>query len=99
MRLHLRIFHVYWKSIRAFSIVLANEAPKSRTSAVQKPSLTEREIECLKWSAEGKTYEDIGMLLGISARTVRFFLENARHKLGSVNTTHAVAAAMLRGLI
>jgi DNA-binding CsgD family transcriptional regulator len=66
---------------------------------VEKPSLTEREIECLKWSAEGKTYEDIGLLLGISARTVRFFLENARHKLGSLNTTHAVAAAMLRGLI
>jgi DNA-binding CsgD family transcriptional regulator len=66
---------------------------------VEKPSLTEREIECLKWSAEGKTYEDIGMLLGISTRTVRFFLENARNKLGSLNTTHAVAAAMLRGLI
>lgn len=66
---------------------------------MENPSLTERELECLKWSAEGKTYEDIGMLLGISARTVRFFLENARHKLGSVNTTHAVAAAMLRGLI
>lgn len=99
MRLHLRVFLVCWKWIRAFSIVLANEAPKSRANAVEKPSLTEREIECLKWSAEGKTYEDIGMLLGISARTVRFFLENARHKLGSVNTTHAVAAAMLRGLI
>mgnify|MGYP003391181475 CR=1 FL=1 len=66
---------------------------------MEKPSLTERELECLKWSAEGKTYEDIGMLLGISTRTVRFFLENARHKLGSHNTTHAVAAAMLHGLI
>ncbi len=66
---------------------------------MQNPPLTEREIECLKWSAEGKTYEDIGLLLGISARTVRFFLENARHKLGSLNTTHAVANAMLRGLI
>lgn len=66
---------------------------------MQKPSLTIREIECLKWSAEGKTYEDIGMLLGISARTVRFFLESARHKLGSLNTTHAVASAMLLGLI
>jgi DNA-binding CsgD family transcriptional regulator len=61
--------------------------------------LTDRELECLKWSAEGKTYEDTGTLLGISARTVRFFLENARHKLGSLNTTHAVASAMLRGLI
>ena len=67
--------------------------------AVEHPPLTERETECLKWSAEGKTYEDIGMVLGVSPRTVRFFLENARHKLGSLNTTHAVAAAMLRGII
>jgi DNA-binding CsgD family transcriptional regulator len=65
----------------------------------QSLALTDRELECLKWSAEGKTYEDTGTLLGISARTVRFFLENARHKLGSLNTTHAVASAMLRGLI
>jgi DNA-binding CsgD family transcriptional regulator len=77
---------------RILSESLGEEAEKS-------PPLTERERECLKWSAEGKTYEDTGMLLGISARTVRFFLENARHKLGSLNTTHAVASAMLRGLI
>jgi DNA-binding CsgD family transcriptional regulator len=67
--------------------------------AAMKPALTEREVECLRWCAEGKTYDDIGMLLGITARTVRFFLENARHKLDSLNTTHAVAAAMLRGII
>jgi DNA-binding CsgD family transcriptional regulator len=67
--------------------------------AVESLTLTDRELECLKWSAEGKTYEDTGMLLGISPRTVRFFLENARQKMGSLNTTHAVASAMLRGLI
>ncbi len=67
--------------------------------ALKNPLLTERELECLRWSAEGKTYEDTGVLLGISARTVRFFLENARHKLDSLNTTHAVASAMTRGLI
>ncbi len=68
-------------------------------AAPKNPPLTERELECLSWSAEGKTYEDTGILLGISARTVRFFLENAKHKLGSLNTTHAVASAMMRGLI
>jgi DNA-binding CsgD family transcriptional regulator len=68
-------------------------------SAAEPPPLTEREAEVLKWCAEGKTSEDIATLLGISPRTVRFFLDNARHKLGSLNTTHAVAAAMLRGII
>ncbi len=61
--------------------------------------LTHREVECLHWSAEGKTYEDIAAILNITPRTVRFFLENARNKLGSLNTTHAVVIAMSRGLI
>ncbi len=62
-------------------------------------SLTRREIEVLRWSGVGKTYKDIALQLGISSRTVRFFLENARQKLGGLNTTHAVTNAMRRGLI
>jgi DNA-binding CsgD family transcriptional regulator len=61
--------------------------------------LTDREIQCLRWSAEGKTYQDISDLMSISTRTVRFFLESARAKLGCLNTTHTVAAAMHKGLI
>jgi len=62
-------------------------------------NLTRREIEVLRWSGVGKTYKDIASQLGISSRTVRFFLENARQKLGCTNTTHAVSDAMRRGLI
>jgi DNA-binding CsgD family transcriptional regulator len=62
-------------------------------------TLTLRELECLHWSAEGKTYEDIAAIMKITPRTVRFFLENSRSKLGSLNTTHAVVTAMARGLI
>ena len=65
----------------------------------EKPVLTNREAECLKWSAEGKSKQDIADVLNVSVRTVRFFLESARHKLGCLNTTHTVASAMHRGLI
>lgn len=61
--------------------------------------LTRREIEVLRWSSIGKTYKDIALQLGISSRTVRFFLENARQKLGCTNTTHAVTDAVRRGII
>lgn len=61
--------------------------------------LTEREKECLKWTAEGKTYQDISDILGISVRTVRFFLEGARTKLSCNNSTHTVVVAMQRGYI
>ncbi len=61
--------------------------------------LTGREVAVLQKSGQGKTYSAIGSDLNISSRTVRFFLESARHKLGSINTTHAVATAMQQGLI
>ena len=47
----------------------------------------------------GKSDWDVSQLLGISERTVKFHLENARHKLDTMNTTHAVAKALNLGLI
>jgi DNA-binding CsgD family transcriptional regulator len=61
--------------------------------------LTDREIQCLRWCAEGKTYQDISDLMKISIRTVRFFLESARAKLSCLNATHTVATALHKGLI
>ena len=61
--------------------------------------LSPREIECLKWAAEGKTYIDIATILSISERTVRFYLDTARHKLNAINITHAVARAMASNII
>jgi DNA-binding CsgD family transcriptional regulator len=63
------------------------------------PDLTAREVEVLRFSAHGNTYIEIAKALQISSRTVRFFLENARQKLGSRNTTHAVAFALQHGII
>ncbi|MGA0228830.1 MAG: LuxR family transcriptional regulator, partial [Paracoccaceae bacterium] len=37
--------------------------------------------------------------MGISEHTLRAYAESARYKLGAVNTIHAVAAAISRGLI
>lgn len=62
-------------------------------------SLTGRERECLLWSAEGKTHGEIAGILGISQRTVRFFLDNARRKLNCLNIVQTVVCAMQRGLL
>jgi DNA-binding CsgD family transcriptional regulator len=37
--------------------------------------------------------------MSISEHTLRVYIESARFKLGAINTTHAVARAMSRGLI
>jgi DNA-binding CsgD family transcriptional regulator len=61
--------------------------------------LTARELECLRWAAEGKTGWEIGRLLSISERTVVFHVENAAHKLGVFGRRQAVARAIALHLI
>lgn len=55
--------------------------------------ISPRERECLRWIAEGKTYWETAMILGLSEHTVRCYLESARHKLGAANNSHAVNKA------
>ncbi len=60
-------------------------------------ALTMREIEVLRWSADGKTSSEVGEIMNISERTVNFHVNNALEKLGATNKTAGVIkAAMLR---
>jgi DNA-binding CsgD family transcriptional regulator len=54
-------------------------------------SLTDREGECLQLVAKGKTDAEIGELLKISPRTVRFHVGNAKSKLGVTTRIQAIA--------
>jgi len=66
---------------------------------LDKAELTEREKECLLWAAEGKTSWETAQILQISERTVIFHLQNAARKLKVVNRQHAIARAVVLGLI
>jgi len=57
------------------------------------PALTEREREVLKWTGEGKSSWEIGIILSISERTVKYHINNIKSKLNAVNRAHAVAKA------
>jgi len=61
--------------------------------------LTDREIEVLRWSAGGKTAEEIGTILGITPRTVTFHITSSLAKLNSTNKTQAVAKAFLFNIL
>lgn len=65
----------------------------------QQVHLAPREIECLKWTAMGKTVQEVAQILGVGRRTARFYLELARHKLDAVNVTHAIAKAVSLNII
>ena len=63
------------------------------------PRLSLRERECLLWTAEGKTAEDVAAALGLSAFTVNRHVSVAARKLGCKNKHHAVVRALRAGLI
>jgi DNA-binding CsgD family transcriptional regulator len=58
-----------------------------------------RELDCLRWTAAGKSAWEASVILGISERTVRFHLNAAREKLDCTTTTQAVAEAVSHRLI
>jgi DNA-binding CsgD family transcriptional regulator len=74
--------------------VLACEPPN-----VDRRPLTERELEALRWTMEGKTAWEVGSILGISEQTAVRHLSNATRKLGCVHKHHAVVTAMRLGLL
>lgn len=61
--------------------------------------MSARELDCLKWTAAGKTAWEASRILGISERTVIFHLNAARKKLNCATTTQAVAKAVATQLI
>ena len=62
-------------------------------------TLSPREIDVMTSLALGHSRAQAADQLGISESTLRVYIESARHKLGALNTTHAVARAMTEGLI
>lgn len=61
--------------------------------------LSNREIECLSWAAHGKSAHEIGIILGITTKTVTFHWDNIRRKLNVVNMQQATAKAVAMKLI
>jgi len=61
--------------------------------------LSDREIEVLRWTADGKVSAEISDILNISDRTVNFHIGNAMLKLDAPNKTAAVIRAAILGLL
>lgn len=78
---------------------LAGTAELGTSIPESKCHLTDREREVLRWSAAGKTAEEISKILGITERTVTFHVTSSLCKLNVTNKTQAVAKALLLKLI
>lgn len=64
-----------------------------------KPALTYRDIEHLKWMAAGKTAWETSCILSISESAVKVHRATVRRKLGVATTTQAIAVSVQRGII
>lgn len=61
--------------------------------------LSVREVEVLKWTADGKSSGEISSILLISENTVNFHLKNIQKKFGAYNRTLAASYAAVMGII
>jgi LuxR family quorum-sensing system transcriptional regulator SinR len=95
-RCHLRDFQL---AANLFHASMLEKAAMVDAMDERDTRLTSRETEVLTWSAAGKSYWEIATILGISERTVRFFMSNTRRKLNVVSNTQAVAQAVRHALI
>ncbi|RWC43702.1 helix-turn-helix transcriptional regulator [Mesorhizobium sp.] len=62
-------------------------------------TISKRELECLKLTANGNTSEEIARLLKLSVHTANQYLTQSTQKLNAVNRNQAVAKALRLGLI
>lgn len=62
-------------------------------------NLTDREKQCLYWAAKGKTSWEMGVILGISERTVNFHINNVLPKFSVHTRQAAIAIAISNGLL
>lgn len=90
-----RILLAFWYAYHCLYITSVTGDAPSQEEAISQP-LSSREIECLHWLAAGKTISESAIILGISERTLRFHVNNARERLGVATTTQAIVAATLK---
>jgi DNA-binding CsgD family transcriptional regulator len=92
----------FLKSTQPILIEIANRVHRRVIDEVfgdDRPHLTARELECLRWVARGKDTSEIAVILSISPHTARYYLKSARYKLDSVTSAQAVSKAVKLGLL
>jgi LuxR family transcriptional regulator len=70
-----------------------------RLNALNPVQLSSRETEILRWTADGKSAQEIADILNLTKHTVEFHIKNAICKLQAVNKTSAVVKALVLGLL
>jgi DNA-binding CsgD family transcriptional regulator len=89
------------KDFLVIAHLVHQQAKRILQKEVEEPTreLSPREREALTLLSIGQSRAEVADSLKISENTLRAYIDSARHKLGAMNVTHAVALAMARGVI
>ena len=87
--------------IKAFADIVGARAfelmePLTSTHEVE---FNAKEKAVLRWTADGKTSEEIGLILGVTPDTVNFHLRNIQKRIGACNRLQAATYAVAHGYI
>jgi len=87
--------------IKMFSELAGARIQELELLSIPIPSikLSLREKEVLRWTADGKTSEEIGLILNITMDSVNFHQKRIQSKMGASNRIQAVSYAVAQGLI
>lgn len=61
--------------------------------------LSERERECLYWVSEGKTTDEVALIINVSGNTVNKYIVSSIQKFAASNRAMAIATAIRNGVI
>ncbi|OMQ21030.1 helix-turn-helix transcriptional regulator [Serratia oryzae] len=86
-------------AVHEIYLMLTSLSEKNTPYPQETPRFTDRENDILYWASVGKTYQETGMILGITMRTVKFHMSNIVKKLGVTNARHAIRLGMELQLI
>jgi DNA-binding CsgD family transcriptional regulator len=76
-----------------------SQIPGLLRAAVAQDPLSDRERECLIWVSEGKTTDEVALILGVSGNTVNSYITHTIQKLSASNRAMAIATAIRSGII
>ncbi|WP_052365007.1 helix-turn-helix transcriptional regulator [Halotalea alkalilenta] len=75
----------------ASSVFCSDDA---RVNAVKQLNLSERERSVIYWASQGKTYHEIGIILGFKERTIKKYMASVVSKLEVTNAKHAISKSI-----
>ena len=87
------------REVGLFSAYGASFAEARDAKAERDFELTERELECLFWIAEGKTSDEIAVILGISRNTINNYITSVMRKTATKTRSEAIAYAVRNNLV